>query len=104
MNCAKEKLHNVEEGNSEIRFWLEDAKSILKFYTPDISDDTMEDLKPKLEVLWTVSYILFLGNCRCYTYITMDSECQEAPLTVCWRLLLLSLVERTFYLIYNTKL
>ena len=35
---------------NEIRSWLDDAKSILKFYTEDVTEDTMEDLKPSLEV------------------------------------------------------
>ena len=46
----KDKLQNLEDGINEIRFWLDDAKSILQFYTPDIPDDIMEDLKPKVEV------------------------------------------------------
>jgi len=49
LNSVKDKLQNLEDGINEIRFWLDDAKSILQFYTPDIPDDIMEDLKPKVE-------------------------------------------------------
>ncbi|XP_065057845.1 utrophin-like isoform X2 [Rhopilema esculentum] len=49
LNFAKEKLQNLEDGINEVRLWLDDARSILKFYTPDIPDDVIEDLKPKVE-------------------------------------------------------
>ncbi len=43
-------LQNMEKGITEVRAWLDDAKSILKDYTPDIPDDMIEDLKPQVQV------------------------------------------------------